>query len=226
MLRLLLIIIGILSSFQLAAQDDLMAMLEKEDAKQTNYTLATFKASRLINGQTVETIAKKHLNFWISHRFGAVNSGFIDNFLGLDEARIRLGLEYALTDNLLIGAGRSTIEKTYDTYAKYKIIRQSNKIPVTITAYGSVASNTMKTGYTMESGTVMRFNNNLQRQTFMGQLLIVNSLISFRCKSCLLFSITIWLRVFIWKTTRRRWDLVVDIRLVIDSVFQLNTIII
>lgn len=172
MLRLLLVFGGILSTFQLAAQDDLLAMLEKEDAKQANYTIATFKASRLINGQTVETIAKKHLNFWISHRFGAVNSGFIDNFLGLDEARIRLGLEYALTDNLLIGAGRSTIEKTYDSYAKYKIIRQSNKMPITVTAYGSIASNTMKTGYTMESGTVMRFNNNLQRQTFMGQLLI------------------------------------------------------
>ncbi len=162
----------ILGSIQLHAQDDLMAMLEKEDAKQTNYTLATFKASRLINGQTVETIAKQHLNFWISHRFGAINSGFIDNFLGLDEARIRLGLEYAITDRLLVGAGRSTIEKTYDSYVKYKMIRQSNKMPVTVTAYGSIASNTMKTGYTMESGTVMRFNNNLQRQTFMGQVLI------------------------------------------------------
>ncbi len=164
--------IGVVASFQVYAQDDLMAMLEKEDAKKTNYTLATFKAARLINGQTVETIAKKHLNFWISHRFGAINSGFIDNFFGLDEARIRLGLEYGLSDNILIGAGRSTIEKTYDTYAKYRFIRQSNKMPVTVTAYGSIATNTMKTGYTMESGTVMRFNNNLQRQTFMGQMLI------------------------------------------------------
>jgi hypothetical protein len=167
-----LLLIGVVASFQVYAQDDLMAMLEKEDAKKTNYTLATFKAARLINGQTVETIAKKHLNFWISHRFGAINSGFIDNFFGLDEARIRLGLEYGLSDNILIGAGRSTIEKTYDTYAKYRFIRQSNKMPVTVTAYGSIATNTMKTGYTMESGTVMRFNNNLQRQTFMGQMLI------------------------------------------------------
>ncbi|WP_395768996.1 DUF5777 family beta-barrel protein [Aquirufa sp.] len=172
MLRIYVLGIMFLFTFQLQAQDDLMAMLEKEDAKQTNYTLATFKGSRLINGQTVETIAKQHLNFWISHRFGAINSGFIDNFFGLDEARIRLGLEYALTDRLLVGAGRSTIEKTYDTYFKYKAIRQSNKMPVTVTAYGSVATNTMKTGYTMESGTVMRFNNNLQRQSFMGQLLI------------------------------------------------------
>ena len=102
------------------AQDDLMAMLEKDAAKETVYTQATFKGSRMITGQTVETIAKKHLNFWISHRFGSINSGFIDNFFGLDEAKIRLGVEYGLTDNILIGMGRSTIEKTYDFYGKYK----------------------------------------------------------------------------------------------------------
>ncbi len=167
----LLLVFGLLSSFQLAAQDDLLAMLEKEDAQKPTYTQATFKAARLINGQSVETIAKQHLNFWISHRFGAVNSGFIDNFFGLDEARIRLGLEYGITDNLLVGVGRSTIEKTYDTYAKYKVVRQSNKMPFTVTAFGSIASNTMKTGYTMESGTVMRFYDNLQRQSYIGQLL-------------------------------------------------------
>jgi hypothetical protein len=147
-------------------------MLEKEDSQKPTYALATFKAARLINGQSVETIAKQHLNFWISHRFGAVNSGFIDNFFGLDEARIRLGLEYGVTDNLLVGVGRSTIEKTYDTYAKYKVVRQSNKMPFTVTAFGSIASNTMKTGYTMESGTVMRFYDNLQRQSYIGQLLL------------------------------------------------------
>ncbi len=167
----LLLVFGLLSSFQLAAQDDLLAMLEKEDAQKPTYTQATFKAARLINGQSVETIAKQHLNFWISHRFGAVNSGFIDNFFGLDEARIRLGLEYGITDNLLVGVGRSTIEKTYDTYAKYKVVRQSNKMPFTVTAFGSITSNTMKTGYTMESGTVMRFYDNLQRQSYIGQLL-------------------------------------------------------
>ena len=76
------------------AQDDLLSMLDEEQSKEPTYTIATFKASRLINGQTIETISKNHLNFWISHRFGAVNSGFIANFFGLDEAKIRLGLEY------------------------------------------------------------------------------------------------------------------------------------
>jgi hypothetical protein len=169
MKKLLLLL---LISTPLFAQDDLLAMLEKEDAKKVTYTQATFKGTRLINGQTVETLAKQHLNFWISHRFGSVNSGFIDNFFGLDEAKIRLGLEYALTDRLLVGAGRSTIEKTYDFYGKYKAIAQSSVMPITATFYGGMTTNTMPSGYTTSSGNVMRYENNLQRQSYFGQLLI------------------------------------------------------
>ncbi len=122
------------------AQDDLLSMLDEEQSKEPVYTMATFKASRLINGQTIETISKNHLNFWISHRFGAVNSGFIANFFGLDEAKIRLGLEYGLTDRWLVGAGRSSLEKTYDLYTKYKVLRQSNTMPVTVTAMAAIYS--------------------------------------------------------------------------------------
>ena len=163
---------GMLAASPLLGQDDLLNMLNQVDAKKITYTQATFKGSRFINGQTVETIAKKHINFWISHRFGALNSGFMDNFLGLDEAKIRLGLEYGLSDVWLVGMGRSTIEKTYDFYSKYKVLRQSNQMPVTLTVYGSLATNTMPTGYILPSGNVMRYENNLQRQTYMGQILI------------------------------------------------------
>jgi hypothetical protein len=168
----ILFLLGMLCASPLLGQDDLLAMLNQEDAKKITYTQATFKGSRFINGQTVETIAKKHLNFWISHRFGALNSGFMDNFLGLDEAKIRLGLEYGISDVWLVGMGRSTIEKTYDFYSKYKVLKQSNQMPVTLTVYGSLATNTMPTGYSLPSGNIMRYENNLQRQTYMGQILI------------------------------------------------------
>lgn len=154
------------------AQDDLLNMLNEDMGKDTTFTQATFKASRLINGQTIETVSKNHLNFWISHRFGSVNSGFISNFFGLDEARIRLGLEYGLTDRWLIGAGRSSEEKVYDLYTKYKLLRQSNHFPITMTAYGSMAINTMPTGYVMNSGNEMVFYTNPERWTYTGQALI------------------------------------------------------
>jgi len=155
-----------------AAQDDLLSMLDAEQAKEPTYTIATFKASRLINGQTIETVSKNHLNFWISHRFGAVNSGFIANFFGLDEAKIRLGLEYGITDRWLVGAGRSSLEKTYDLYSKYKVLRQSNKMPVTVTAMAGWGINTMPTGYVMESGATMKFDNNIERYSYWSQLLV------------------------------------------------------
>jgi len=154
------------------AQDDLMSMLDEEQGKEPTYTIATFKASRLINGHTIETISKNHLNFWISHRFGAVNSGFIANFFGLDEAKIRLGLEYGLTDRWLVGAGRSSLEKTYDLYTKYKVLRQSNTMPITVTAMAGWGINTMPTGYVMESGSTMKFNNNIERYSYWSQVLV------------------------------------------------------
>jgi len=154
------------------AQDYLLSMLDEEQSKDPVYTMATFKASRLINGQTIETISKNHLNFWISHRFGAVNSGFIANFFGLDEAKIRLGLEYGLTDRWLVGAGRSSLEKTYDLYTKYKVLRQSNQMPITVTALAGWGINTMPSGYVMESGSTMKFNDNIERYSYWSQLLI------------------------------------------------------
>jgi hypothetical protein len=161
-----------LISSPIFAQDDLMKMLENETKDEKTFTTATFKATRLINGQTIETVGKNQLNFWISHRFGALNSGFIENFFGLDEARIRLGLEYGITDQLTVGIGRSSQEKMYDFYGKYKLLRQSNSMPVTLTLYASNAISTVETGTPLESGTVMRYKDNLERMTYTGQILL------------------------------------------------------
>jgi hypothetical protein len=130
------------------AQDDLMAMLEKEtkDSATTEYATATFKSMRVINGQSVETVGKGVLSFVISHRFGAFNSGAY-NFFGLDKATIRLGFEYGITNRLEIGIGRNSLNKIYDGYLKYKLLRQSKGakvMPVSVTLFTSVAVNTLK----------------------------------------------------------------------------------
>ena len=171
-----MLVLGIFPWTNVLAQEDLLSLLDEEQSKETTYTQATFKASRMINGHTIETISKNHLNFWISHRFGAVNSGFISNFFGLDEAKIRLGLEYGVTDKWLVGAGRSSLEKTYDLYTKYKIARQSNKFPVTVTGLAGWGINTMPTAYVMESGAEMRFANNIERYSYWGQVLLARKM--------------------------------------------------
>src|SRR5580698_9879564 len=79
------------------------------------YTTGTFKATHVVNMQTVEGPAKGALIFLIQHRFGALNSGSY-NFFGLDNATLRLGFDYGLTDRLSVGIGRSSYLKTFDGY--------------------------------------------------------------------------------------------------------------
>ena len=126
------------------AQDDLMALAEKSDSA-SRYTLSTFKGTRIINGQSVQTLGRKNLQFLISHRFDRVNSGYY-NFFGLDGALIRLGLEYGVTDDLMIGVGRSSYFKTYDAFGKYRFLRQTadNRMPFTAAAFFSVNVRTQR----------------------------------------------------------------------------------
>lgn len=128
-----------------AAQDDLLALAEADSAVATA-TTATFKATRIINGHSVELIPHQELLFLISHRFGMVNSGAY-NFFGLDNATIRLALEYGLTRRLNAGLGRSSLQKTYDGYLKYRILNQQNggwRQPLTLTALASMAVKTLE----------------------------------------------------------------------------------
>ena len=95
--------------------DDLLSLLGT-DQEQT-YTTATFKTTRVINMHSVENAAAGVMDFRISHRFGFINTGAYDLF-GLDQALMRFGLEYGVTDRLMVGIGRSNVNKAYDSFLK------------------------------------------------------------------------------------------------------------
>jgi hypothetical protein len=125
------------------AQEDLLKSLDSiaPEKPATEYTQATFKGTRIINGHSIQTSPKGTLLFLISHRFGRINSG-IGEFFGLDQATIRLGLDYGITDNFTIGIGRSREEKTYDSFLKWRLLRQSTgerKMPFTATLYANLS---------------------------------------------------------------------------------------
>src|SRR5258706_60589 len=143
-MKLIRILILVLCSFHLFAQEDLMKELQKSEKPETDYAPSTFKGTRLVNGQTVETKGKGALEFIFAHRFGAINTG-IYNFYGLDNAHVRIGLEYGLTDRLGVSIGRNSLDKTVDGFLRYKLLRQTTGVvntPVTITAYGNAACRT------------------------------------------------------------------------------------
>lgn len=105
-----------------AQQDDLLSLLDEEET--TEYVNASFKTNRVINFHSLENTASGVLDFKIGHRFGTLNGGFYELF-GLDNATIRLGLDYGISDVLTVGLGRSSYQKTYDGFVKYKWLRQS-----------------------------------------------------------------------------------------------------
>lgn len=133
-------------NFSLFAQDDLEDALnesEKGKEKKKEYVSAAFKSTRLINLHNTERLAKGALEYRICHRFGTLNSGAYQLW-GLDQAEIRMGFEYGLSDFVHLGVGRSSYQKTYDAFTKVSILRQSNLMPISVLYMGSVAINTLE----------------------------------------------------------------------------------
>lgn len=146
---------------------DLMDVFGEEEPT-TDYTTATFKTTRVVSGHSIENPANGVLLFTISHHFGKLNSGAYD-FFGLDQATIRLGLEYGINDFLSVGIGRSTYQKTIDGFVKAKLLRQSKGVrsfPISVTAFSATDLFTLKWQDTE------RTNYFTSRMSFVHQLLI------------------------------------------------------
>lgn len=109
------------------------------------YVNATFKSTRIINGQSCETTPIGTLDFRIAHRFAPVNGGLY-NLFGLDQASTKFSFDYGITKELTIGVGRSTYEKTYDGFVKYKFLKQreSGFSPITAVWISSISVNTLR----------------------------------------------------------------------------------
>jgi hypothetical protein len=165
-MRLLLLVL--LIPYAAFSQEDLLKELESKESNKSEFVDATFKGSRLVNGQSVETRHTGELELIFSHRFGTINSGIYELF-GLDEAYIRLGAEYGITDRISVGMGRTSVDKTYDGYFRYKLMRQTTGggMPVTISVYGNTA---IKTSPRKEDAT---FDITMKdRMAYVAQLLI------------------------------------------------------
>ena len=144
-MRKLVLLLFFILPVAASAQEDLLTMAT--DSNEVMRSNLTFKATRIINGHSVETVGKNNLDFIISHRFERLNLGF-DEFFGLDAATNRLGLEYGINDFLMVGIGRSSFQKNYDFFGKARLLRQSTgakNIPLSLSAFASYGLRTNKT---------------------------------------------------------------------------------
>ena len=133
-----LVFLFLISSLAHAQEVDVFDLLD--EPQQEEPVFATFKGTQLINAQTNETPGKGVLQYVISHRFGSFQNDYLYNFLGLDNAQIRMQLDYGLTRKLDIGVGRSSVLKTADSFLKYRLVEQKgkNRLPIGITLYSSL----------------------------------------------------------------------------------------
>ncbi|MBK7787719.1 MAG: hypothetical protein IPO65_07935 [Saprospiraceae bacterium] len=125
-----------------AQEDDLLSLLGEEET--TDYANAAFKTNRVINLHSLENTAAGVFDFKISHRFGFISGG-VQELFGLDASTIRIGGDYGITNRLMVGFGRSSYEKTYDVFGKYKLLRQSSgkkTMPITAALFASAAIKT------------------------------------------------------------------------------------
>lgn len=144
----LLLLFMCISSYVLVAQEiDLNKELDSAKQKpKKEYVNYIFQSSRIINGHSIEIIPKGMMDFRINHRFGTLNGGFYELF-GLDNASMRMSFDFGLAPNLMVGVGRSTYQKQYDAFAKYRFLRQSKgekNMPFSAAIASSIMLTTLK----------------------------------------------------------------------------------
>jgi len=138
------------------------------DEKKTDYVISTFDGTRVINGQSIENIPAGSLQLLFSHRFGPISTG-IHTLYGLDQSNVRIGFDYGISQRLTAGIGRSSQKETYDTYFKYKILRQSKGLKNMPVSVSLLASATAMTGVKNALDTVSDFSSRL---TYVYQMIL------------------------------------------------------
>ncbi len=123
-----------------AQEEDWKSLLAQGDSAKHEKTRATFKTTRIINAQSVETVKAKTLDFRISHRFGIMGNG-AHTLYGFDvSSDIRLAFEYGINDKLTLGIARCKRKENIQALVKYRVLQQTpdNHMPVSLTWYSDM----------------------------------------------------------------------------------------
>ncbi len=160
----------------LVAQEDLLSLVEDPNAGKNETVFATFKTTKIVNSQSIETVKKGALDFRVSHRFGDIGTGGSAHTLyGLDKVPdVRITFDYGVTNNWTVGFSRNVYRELLEGYTKLRFLEQTtnNKIPVSMALYANM-------GYTpivkdnfyagVDPGVAQ---NAVQRLSYFSQLLI------------------------------------------------------
>lgn len=135
----LVLVLAMLFSFGLIVAQDEEVPKKKKDRPITEM----FGSSIAIDDQTSVIPDKKTLEMQIQHRFGLIKDNGISDLFGIyaPSANTRMGLNYSILDNLMVGYGITRKNMYSDFQVKWAFLRQTrkNQMPLTLTVYANMA---------------------------------------------------------------------------------------
>lgn len=134
--------LGIIFNHQIIAQENEQQPAEEQPQQDNRPVRGSFDGGQLIDNQTTVTPAKGALEMVIHHRFGNIKENKFDDIFGIySSSNIRMGLNYGITDRLMIGLGTEKDRKLQELHWKYAILQQtrSGSVPVSLSYYGNIA---------------------------------------------------------------------------------------
>lgn len=90
------------------------------------YENAIFKSSRISIGHSTKTLKKGVLEIGSRSRFWNLPNQKTQSFVA-DKMSTRFSLEYGINNRLTFGVGGTTLDGIFDSFLKYKLIRQRKK---------------------------------------------------------------------------------------------------
>ena len=111
--------------------------------------------------------------FWVYKMIENINSGGY-NLWGLDgPANIRLALEYSYNGRLMFGVGRSSYQKMFDGFLKYRLLRQTvgGSMPVSVTLHGAMFYTQQKDPNRISNG-FDKYEYPIDRLSYVSQIII------------------------------------------------------
>ncbi len=139
-----------------------------------------FFDTRVINSHSVETLDQGTFDVRIAHRFGdmATNNSY-KTFFGFDNsADIQIGLDYGITDNLMIGLhrnkGAGPYSQLFQGVIKYKIMAQQDGKPFTLSVNANAFATLMDKS--SDSTSITYFQKTAHRFSYFTQVILARNL--------------------------------------------------
>ena len=135
---------ALLLSVKTFAQDDLLSLVADSSKPGNEKVIATFKTTKIISAQSIETVKAKTLDFRITHRFGNAgteSNGGAHTLWGWDNSNdIRFSFDYGITDRIAVGVARNKMNELLDGSVKWRFLEQTknNKMPLSVVLYSNM----------------------------------------------------------------------------------------